>query len=115
MFGINVFFSMLFVKCKTRGEQVIVVVGMLILVAACFGVGKFFLGMGNASMQSAMDISSSQDTPSGMDRDIAHISLYGYATVAVCAGLGIIFATMATINLVRLITGTGLAADDGWS
>lgn len=115
MFGVETFFSMLFVKCKTRGEQAIFVVGMLILTAACFGVGKFFLGMGNATMQSAIEMNSAESAPSGMERDVAQISFYGYATVAVCAGLGLIFSTMAVINLIRLITCTGLADDDGWS
>lgn len=111
MFGINVFFSMLFVKCKTRGEQVIVVAGMLILVAACYGVGNFFLGMGQAAADTIGDASGSNRN----DRKMGSMSINSYITVGVCLLLGVIFSIMAVINFVRLVTGTGLADDDGWS
>jgi hypothetical protein len=116
MFVVETFLSMLFVKCKTRGEQIIVVIGMLILIAACFGVGKFFLGMSNATLESVTELSEMESASNRLERDTASVSLYGYATVAICSLLGIIFAIMAVINLVRLITGTGLAdPDEGWS
>ena len=117
MFVVETFLSMLFVKCKTRGEQLAVVVGMLILIAACFGVGKFLLGMGEAGADTFVEISASDGHDhSDFQRGSGEVAIYGYAGAALCALLGVIFAIMASINLVRFITGTGLAdPDQGWS
>jgi len=115
MFAVETFLSMLFVKCKSRGEQLGLIIGMLIMIAACYGVGKFMLGLGEAGLETANEVASMERSPSGMERDSAAISLFGYATVAACVVFGAICSIMATINLVRLLTGTGLAdPNDTW-
>lgn len=107
MFGVETFISMLFIKCKTRAEQVYLVVGMAILIVCCIGVCKFTLGMSEA----AMDTEVSGD----MQRDVYQIGLYGYVVVGISGLLGIVFAFMGIVNLVRLVTNTGLEdPDEGW-
>lgn len=117
MFVVETFLSMLFVKCKSRGEQLAVVIGMLVLIVVCVGIGKFLLGMGEAGADTFIEMSSSDGHDhSDFQRGSGEVAIYGYAGAALCALLGIIFAIMAGINLVRFITRTGLAdPDEGWS
>jgi hypothetical protein len=114
MFAIETFFSMLLVKCKTRGEQIALIIGMLVLIAACYGIGKFFLGLGQAgtaTMQEAVEM----DLQAGSVADIGHITFYGYAGAAISGLVGLLFALIALINTVRFLTGTGLAdPNESW-
>jgi hypothetical protein len=115
MFVVETFLSMLFVKCRSRGEQLIVIFGMLILIAACYGIGKFFLGMSEAGVQT-MQEAAEMDLDAGDQSEIGRLTVYGYAAVGIAGLLGFIFAIVAIINAVRFITGTGLEdPDDGWS
>ncbi|MFK7758670.1 MAG: hypothetical protein AB8C13_01845 [Phycisphaerales bacterium] len=111
MFMVKAGISMLFVKCKTRGEQLGVVVGMVLLIAVCYGVGRFFLGFGGASLETLQQ----EDISAEMQSDVGHLTVYGYATVALCAVLGLVFSIVAVVNAFRYLTRTGLAPDDGWS
>ncbi len=115
MFVVETFLSMLFVKCRTRGEQLIVIFGMLILIAACYGVGVFFLGMGEAGAQTVQE-AAEMDLDAMDRREIGQIAVYGYAGAGIAGLLALIFAFVAIINAVRFLTGTGLEdPDDGWS
>jgi len=114
MFAIKTFFSMLFVKCSSRGEQIGVVVGMLILIAACIGIGKFLLGLGEAGAETMLEVAE-MERRSRNSGGAARVTLFAYAGVAICGVTGVIFALVGLINAVRFLTGTGLAdPDEGW-
>lgn len=108
MFGVETFLSMLFVKCHTRQEQVYLVVGMAILTVCCLGICKFTLGMSEAAMDT--EISSGD-----IQRDVYQIGFYGYLVVGISGLLALVFAFMGVLNLIRLLTNTGLDdPDEGW-
>ena len=105
---------MLFVKCSSRGEQLGVVLGMLFLIAVCFGIGKFLLGLSEAgaeTMQQAADMDLRVHRRGGA----ARATLFAYAGLAICGISGVVFALVGLINAVRFLTGTGLVdANESW-
>lgn len=97
--------DILLCKCRTRQEQAYLVVGMVILTVCSFGVCKFALGMGKAARATDVD--------GRFQRDVNEVAYYGYMIFGISALLGLAFAFMGILNLVRLVTGTGLDESDG--
>ena len=114
MYFIGEFFDMLFAKCETRGQQLSLVLGMAVIVAACAGGAVFFLGLGEAGLETveqAREMGLRVRRRSGASQ----ATLLGYGGVAVCGIIGLLCGAIGVVNLLRFITGTGLKdPDSSW-
>lgn len=97
--------DILLCKCRTRQEQVYLVIGMAILVVCCFWVCKFALGMGKAALET--------DVGGHFQHEVNNIGFYGIVVFGISVLLGLAFAFMGILNLVRFVTKTGLDESDG--
>ena len=101
--------DILFCKCGSRQEQIILVIGMAVMVLVCAGVCKFGFGMGQAALETV------QESDGAGSRGSGRFVFYGYTIFAISGFLGVVFALMAVINLIRLLTGTGIEdPDEAW-
>tara|TARA_R110002095_G_C4082999_1_gene221762 strand:- start:69 stop:407 length:339 start_codon:yes stop_codon:yes gene_type:complete len=94
----------LFTKCKSRQEQVILVVGALVLATIGYFVGDWLFGFAGAARTSAGEIDSTR-----RQREYLQYMLIAYGVYGITMLLTASIAFVGVLNLIRLITGTGLA------
>ncbi|GEM_PF-3385364 len=114
MSALGVMGSAILMKCESRGQQLGLAIGMLILAGGAAAGMWFFMGLGEAAMET-----SQQARDMGMrtrrGSAVSQATVFGWAGMIVCALVGVIFVLVSIVNFFRFMTGTGLAPqDDTW-
>jgi len=96
-------------RITPKGQLIIVLCGAL-LAAVGYPVSQWFMGMAIDARESGTEISDS-DVAAGA----YSLMLFGYTMYGTVILMAVIFAFLAALNLIRFITGTGLAdPNEAW-
>ena len=104
VFQISTWIDALFTKCKTRSEQLILVVVALTLATIGYFVGDWLLGFAGAARQSIGEIDSPRT-----QREYTQYAVLAYGVYGITMLLTASIAFVGVLNLFRFLTGTGLA------
>jgi len=99
-------------KCESRSQQLTLVVGLALFIVALVAVGGWMMMMGNGTMEALNEHRESIGYRGRSNLSTSVFFFYGGA--AICAFLSFVFALMVIVNLVRLVTNTGLKDPDVW-
>lgn len=105
-------------KCETRGQQLGLVIGMAIFVAAIFGIAFWMFGIAEAARLTLPEYAQ-RDRYGGyrnhrQRNDLYQIMTVWYALSGLVALFLPIFSTVGIVNLVRLLRNTGLKDPNSW-
>jgi Ca2+/Na+ antiporter len=109
--GPELLLDVVLIKCEHRAQQIGVVVGMAVFIIACVAIGLWMLNMGHATLS---DYRSLDSSGSNRDHGLGRIMVYFYAGAGISGALTLLFSLVGIVNLVRLLTGTGLKEPKAW-
>ncbi len=99
-------------KCETRSQQLTLVIGLGLFIVALVGLGRWMLMIGGGMYEAVKDHGSDVGVRGGSN--MASSAMFFYGGAAICGFLSVLFGLMLIVNLVRLVTNTGLKEPDVW-
>ncbi len=116
--GLGVFKDAILMKCETRGQQLGLVIGMANFFTATLGMAYWMFGIAEAARHTLPEFDQRNAYGEYQNwrqrNDLYHTMMMWYALVGVVATILPVFATVGAVNLVRLLTNTGLKNPDTW-
>ena len=115
---LGVFKDAILMKCETRGQQLGLVIGMALFFAATLGIAYWMFGIAESARNTLPEFAQRNrygEYQNGRQRnDLYHTMVMWYALAGLVATVLPVFAAVGVVNLVRLLTNTGLKDNDDW-
>ncbi len=115
---LGVFKDAILMKCETRGQQLGLVIGTALFFTATLGIAYWMFGIAEAARHTLPEFAQRNNHGEYQNwrqrNDLYHTMVMWYALAGVVATILPVFVAVGVVNLVRLLTNTGLKDSDTW-